>query len=39
MTESMIASLEVAIFADESCLGNQFQGRANPGGAAGMMEY
>ena len=29
----MIASLEVAIFADESCLGNQFQGRANPGGA------
>ena len=35
----MIASLEVAIFADESCLGNQFQGRANPGGAAGMMEY
>ena len=39
MTESMIESLEVAIFADESCLGNQFQGRANPGGAAGMMEY
>ena len=39
MTESMIASLEVAIFADESCLGNQFQRRANPGGAAGMMEY
>ena len=35
----MIESLEVAIFADESCLGNQFQGRANPGGAAGMMEY
>ena len=31
--------LNVAIFADESCLGNQFQGRANPGGAAGMMEY
>ncbi len=39
MTESMIASLDLAIFADESCLGNQFQGRANPGGAAGMMEY
>jgi ribonuclease HI len=39
MTESMIESLDVAIFADESCLGNQFQGRANPGGAAGMMEY
>ncbi len=35
----MIASLDVAIFADESCLGNQFQGRANPGGGAGMMEY
>lgn len=35
----MIESHEVAIFADESCLGNQFQGRANPGGAAGMMEY
>ena len=39
MTESMIESLDVAIFADESCLGNQFQGRANAGGAAGMMEY
>ena len=35
----MIDSPDVAIFADESCLGNQFQGRANPGGAAGMMEY
>ena len=35
----MIESLKVAIFADESCLGNQFQGRANPGGAAGMVEY
>jgi ribonuclease HI len=35
----MIDSLDVTIFADESCLGNQFQGRANPGGAAGMMEY
>lgn len=35
----MTETLEVAIFADESCLGNQFQGRANPGGAAGMMEY
>ena len=39
MTESMIQTLAVAIFADESCLGNQFQGRANPGGAAGMIEY
>ena len=35
----MTESLDVAIFADESCLGNQFQGRANPGGAGGMIEY
>jgi len=35
----MIEAHNVAIFADESCLGNQFQGRANPGGAAGLMEY
>ncbi len=35
----MIESLAVAIFADESCLGNQFQSRANPGGAGGMTEY
>ena len=35
----MIEAHNVAIFADESCLGNQFQGRANPGGAAGMMEF
>lgn len=28
----------VHIFADESCLGNQFQERANPGAAAGMLE-
>ena len=26
------------IFADESCLGNQFQGRRNPGAAAGLIE-
>lgn len=26
------------IFADESCLGNQFRDSANPGGAAGMIE-
>jgi len=31
--------LPVCIHADESCLGNQFQGRANPGGAAGLMEF
>jgi ribonuclease HI len=28
----------VFIHADESCLGNQFKGRANPGGAAGLVE-
>lgn len=28
----------IYIHADESCLGNQFQGRANPGGAAGLLE-
>jgi len=29
----------VTIHADESCLGNQFQDRANPGGAAGLVEF
>ena len=29
----------VHIYADESCLGNQFKGRARPGGAAGVLEY
>ncbi len=28
----------VHIYADESCLGNQFRKRASPGGAGGMME-
>lgn len=28
----------VHIFADESCLGNQFRGRENPGAAAGLIE-
>jgi ribonuclease HI len=28
----------VHIHADESCLGNQFKSRANPGGAAGLVE-
>ncbi len=28
----------VHIYADESCLGNQFGGRANPGGAGGLVE-
>ncbi|MEE8146058.1 MAG: ribonuclease H [Longimicrobiales bacterium] len=27
------------VHVDESCLGNQFQGRANPGGAAGLVEF
>ncbi len=29
----------VTIHADESCLGNQFQARENPGGAAGLVEF
>lgn len=29
----------VYIHADESCLGNQFQDRATPGGAAGLVEF
>jgi ribonuclease HI len=29
----------VTIHADESCLGNQFESRANPGGAAGLLEF
>ncbi|NIR45894.1 MAG: hypothetical protein GWN99_15805, partial [Gemmatimonadetes bacterium] len=28
----------VYIHADESCLGNQFSGRRNPGGAGGLIE-
>jgi len=32
------SSPPVYICADESCLGNQFRGRANPGGAAGVVE-
>lgn len=28
----------IHIYADESCLGNQFRGRARPGGAAGLIE-
>lgn len=35
----MSSSPLVFIYADESCLGNQFKNRARPGGAAGMMEY
>jgi ribonuclease HI len=29
----------VFIYADESCLGNQFTDRANPGGAGGLVEF
>ncbi len=29
----------VFTYADESCLGNQFQGRARPGGAGGLIEH
>ncbi len=29
----------VFVYADESCLGNQYRDRARPGGAAGLMEY
>ncbi len=29
----------VHVHADESCLGNQFQARANPGGAGGLVEF
>ena len=32
-------SHEVWIHADESCLGNQFMDRENPGGAAGLVEF
>ena len=34
----MSDNLTVYIHADESCLGNQFKERANPGGAAGLVE-
>jgi ribonuclease HI len=29
----------VAIYADESCLGNQFRGKSRPGGLGGLIEY
>ncbi|GMR13623.1 MAG: hypothetical protein BMS9Abin29_1835 [Gemmatimonadota bacterium] len=37
--EAPISKPIVHIHVDESCLGNQFQGRANPGGAAGLVEF
>jgi ribonuclease HI len=30
---------KVILHADESCLGNQFQGKERPGGAGGILEY
>jgi ribonuclease HI len=36
---SSIEGPSIVIHADESCLGNQFQGRDNPGGAAGLVEH
>ncbi len=35
----MVEPSKVTIHADESCLGNQFKNRANPGGAAGLVEF
>ena len=35
----MAALQRVTIHADESCLGNQFKRRANPGAAAGLVEH
>lgn len=35
----MIATHDIAIYVDESCLGNQFKARANPGGAGGLVEH
>lgn len=35
----MVELPRVTIHADESCLGNQFENRANPGGAAGLVEF
>jgi len=34
-----LAAPPIHIYADESCLGNQYQDRARPGGAAGLVEY
>jgi ribonuclease HI len=34
-----VAEPLVFVYADESCLGNQYRNRARPGGAAGVVEY
>jgi ribonuclease HI len=39
MSEDSSRAPTVYIHADESCLGNQFEARANPGGAAGLVEH
>jgi len=38
-SERVLVEPLVYVYADESCLGNQFRGRARPGGAAGVMEH
>lgn len=35
----MTPSARLTIYADESCLGNQFKDKARPGGAAGVVEF
>lgn len=37
--EEDVADPLVFIYADESCLGNQFKDRARPGGAGGLLEF
>jgi ribonuclease HI len=39
MTASAAELPIVQVHADESCLGNQFRNRQNPGGAAGLVEF
>lgn len=39
MADAFPDAPRVTIHADESCLGNQFEDRANPGGAAGIVEF
>jgi ribonuclease HI len=39
MTEAPTDRPFVTIHADESCLGNQFKTRSNPGGAGGLVEF
>lgn len=34
-----VSESQIYMYADESCLGNQYQDRVRPGGAAGLVEY